>query len=154
GGGTPGPDPPAAEPHLTDVGNAERFVADHAKSLRWCDPWKTWLRWDGCRWLADDTRVYDRLARRTIADPFREASRQIRRLERILRNTRRVTFDRDAVQAALVRQQRLQAHALRSEDAKRQSALLALARTDLAVVPDDLNRHPWLLNCPNGTLDL
>src|SRR5487761_1513800 len=32
--------------------------------------------------------------------------------------------------------------------------LLELAKPDLAVVPGQFDKDPWLLNCPNGTLDL
>jgi putative DNA primase/helicase len=32
--------------------------------------------------------------------------------------------------------------------------MLALAQADLAIRPDQLDADPWLLNCPNGTLEL
>jgi putative DNA primase/helicase len=32
--------------------------------------------------------------------------------------------------------------------------MLELAKPDLAVVPGQFDKDPWLLNCPNGTLDL
>ena len=44
--------------------------------------------------------------------------------------------------------------ALKSESRERIAAMLALAKSELAVTPDMFNRDPMLLNCPNGTLDL
>jgi putative DNA primase/helicase len=32
--------------------------------------------------------------------------------------------------------------------------MLALARCELAITPDHLDADPWLVNCPNGTLEL
>jgi len=37
----------------TDMGNAERLVAQYGDQLRWCTPWRQWLIWDGARWAAD-----------------------------------------------------------------------------------------------------
>jgi putative DNA primase/helicase len=46
--------------------------------------------------------------------------------------------------------------ALRSEQAPRIEAALKLARSEpgIPILPEDLDRDLWLLNCPNGTLDL
>src|SRR4029453_11265651 len=32
--------------------------------------------------------------------------------------------------------------------------MLTLAQAELAIKPDELDADPWLLNCPNGTLEL
>ncbi len=46
--------------------------------------------------------------------------------------------------------------AIASEQGRRLDTMLALARSveGVAVTPDELDRHPWLLNVANGTLDL
>lgn len=46
--------------------------------------------------------------------------------------------------------------ALKSEARPRLEAMLALAKSEpgVAVLPDDLDRDPWLFNCNNGTLEL
>jgi putative DNA primase/helicase len=41
-----------------------------------------------------------------------------------------------------------------SQKKERLSAMLELAKSDLAVHPDDLDKDPWLFNCENGVLDL
>jgi putative DNA primase/helicase len=45
---------------------------------------------------------------------------------------------------------------LDSESAARINAMLDLARSEpgIPILPDDLDRDPWLFNCPNGTLEL
>jgi putative DNA primase/helicase len=32
--------------------------------------------------------------------------------------------------------------------------MVSLAQAELAITPGQLDANPWLLNCPNGTLDL
>jgi putative DNA primase/helicase len=58
--------------------------------------------------------------------------------------------------ARLAELQALQSWALKSEDARRLNAMLELARSEpgIPVCPADLDRDPWLFNCPNGTLEL
>src|SRR5262249_11787083 len=41
-----------------------------------------------------------------------------------------------------------------SESAKLRNAMMVLARSELAIVPESLDRDAWSLNCLNGTLDL
>lgn len=50
----------------------------------------------------------------------------------------------------------MQYHARRSANAPRLKAMVELAGTEpgIPINPDQLNQHPLLLNCPNGTLDL
>jgi putative DNA primase/helicase len=46
--------------------------------------------------------------------------------------------------------------AIESESAKRINAMLDLARSEpgIPILPEQFDADPWLLNCPNGTLDL
>jgi hypothetical protein len=37
----------------TDLANAKRFVSHHARTVRWCQQWNTWLVWDGQRWARE-----------------------------------------------------------------------------------------------------
>jgi putative DNA primase/helicase len=56
----------------------------------------------------------------------------------------------------LRRAQELQRWALRSEAAPRINAMLDLPRSEpgIPVLPENLDRDPWLFNCPNGTVEL
>src|SRR5262249_32158810 len=60
------------------------------------------------------------------------------------------------LQAKLQHLQKVQRWALESESAKHINAMLDLARSEdgIPVLPQDLDRDPWLLNCANGTVEL
>src|SRR5262245_5229891 len=46
------------------------------------------------------------------------------------------------------------AWALKSGDAVRLRAMIEVARSEAAAVPNDFDQDNWLLNCANGTVDL
>jgi phage/plasmid-associated DNA primase len=50
----------------TDLGNAERFVAQHGTDVRWVPAWSKWLLWDESRWRIDETLDVMRLAHDTV----------------------------------------------------------------------------------------
>jgi putative DNA primase/helicase len=126
---------PAAFIHrLTDVGNGKRLVARHGMDIRYCWPWKKWLVWDGKRWKIDDTGTVVLLAKQTVRSIYAE-----------------VAGCEDKSQRKAVAD-----WARASERRERLSAMIDLARSEpgIPILPADLDRDPWLLNCPNGTLDL
>ncbi len=120
--------------HCTDLGNAERMVARHGANLRFCWPWGKWLAWDGLRWRVDNTAAVRRKAKHTVRKMFAEAA---------------TLKDEDEVK-------QLVKWAQASEQKKQIDAMIALASSEegVPVLPEDLNRNPWLLNCLNGTVDL
>jgi len=119
---------------LTDMGNAERFAALNGRDVRYCDPWNRWLIWDHQRWQRDETRTVDTRAKTTVRNVYQEAA----------------NCTDDTTRKALAD------HAKRSESDQRLRAMLSLARSEpgIPVLPDELDRDPWLLNCANGTVDL
>jgi len=121
----------SVEAHLTDLGNAQRFAADHGGKALYCHPWHSWLVFTGQRWERDSTGHVFRLAQETVRSIYRSAAD----LEDEARKT-------------------LAAHALKSESAKKLTDMLALARSLLPCLPDDFDRDPMLFNMANGTLDL
>jgi len=116
---------------LTDVGNAERLVTDHAEEIRFV-PAVGWHVWDGRRWRRDGDG---------------EVMRRMKITTRTMRE-----------EAAKLGQQgdELWKHANRSESRPRLEAALALAQTDSAVIAhvDALDADPYLLNVENGTINL
>jgi P4 family phage/plasmid primase-like protien len=120
--------------NLTDLGNAERFVADHGSKVRYCGPWGKWLVYDGKRWAQDDTGQVERLMKDTVRAIYAEASQA-----------------RDSQERKAIAE-----HAKRSEARKRISDAIQLARSELGIpiLPEDLDRDPWALNVVNGTVDL
>ena len=118
--------------NLTDLGNSERFVADHGEDVRYCYPWSTWLVWTGARWERDDAGWVHRLAKRTVRKIYQEAA---------------AAEDED-------RRKALAKHAARSEAADKIRAMLELAKSEVPVSPDELDGAAMLLNTRSGTIDL
>jgi putative DNA primase/helicase len=118
--------------NLTDLGNAERFVARHGRDVRYCYPWAKWLVWTGARWERDEAGKVHRLAKETVRSIYGEAA---------------AAEDED-------RRKALAQHATRSEAESKIRAMLELAKSEVPVSPDELDADPWLLNAPNGTVDL
>ncbi len=118
--------------NLTDLGNSGRLIAHHGEDLRYCYPWGRWLVWDGRRWAADNSGEVHRRAKRTVKEIYREAG----------------DATDDESRKALAK------HAMRSEAENRIQAMISLAKSEVPVMPEELDRNPWLLNALNGTLDL
>jgi len=125
------PQPPQGY-NLTDLGNAERFVAQHGEDVRYCFPWRKWVVRTGARWERDEAGRVHRLAKGRVRGIYREAS----------------DADDEARRKALAK------HAAASESETRIRAMIELAKSEVPVSPDDLDADPWLLNVLNGTIDL
>ena len=123
-----------ADIKLTELGNAERLVARHGEDLRYCHPWRRWYVWDGRRWQPDATAEVLRRAKETVRAMYGEAAQEDH-------GTRRTA---------------LGAWALKCEREASLNAMVSLARAELGipVLPEDLDKDPWLLNVLNGILDL
>jgi putative DNA primase/helicase len=118
--------------NLTDLGNAERLIHRHGRNLRYCWLWGKWLVWDGKRWIKDDSGEVYRLAKETVASIYREAA----------------AAPDDETRKALAK------HAMRSESGARIKEMVDLARSDVPVMPEQLDASKDLLNVENGTIDL
>src|SRR5919112_1537834 len=116
----------------TDLGNAERFVDAHRDSVLWCPARKSFLCWDGKRYAWDERGDVVKLAHATARGIFHEAA----------------DAESEEEQKAITK------WALASQNESRINAMLSQARPYLAVGMEELDRHPWLVNCQNGTLDL
>jgi putative DNA primase/helicase len=118
---------------LSDVGNAQRLIAQHGKDLRYCQAFKCWFVWDGSRWKRDESGEVMRRAKSTSRAIYHEACQQ-----------------QDGEQSKLAK------HAIASEKEDRLRAMMNLAASEpgIMIPPRDLDSDPWLLNVENGTLDL
>jgi putative DNA primase/helicase len=122
------PDPVNA----TDIGNAERLVKRFGDNIRFCYLWNCWIIWDGKKWVKDEKGIIFKFAKETVRAIYGEASR--------------FTDDK--------KRRDIGKHALRSESRNRIEAMIELAKSDLPISPDELDKDPMLLNCLNGTIDL
>lgn len=119
--------------HLTDDGNAHRFIDQHGDDLRYSASWG-WVTWTGTHWQRDETLDHVDRARRTVQSIYLEATDE---------------EDRE-------RRKALNQWAFRSESAGRIEAMTKIARSDPLVTTraDQFDPDPWILNCLNGSLDL
>jgi putative DNA primase/helicase len=118
--------------NLTDLGNAERFVSQHGENVRYCYPWARFLVWTGAQWERDEAGKVYRLAKETVRGIYQEAAESENE----------------------TRRKALAQHATRSEAEAKIKAMLELAKSEIPVSPEELDADPWLLNAPNGTVDL
>ncbi|MBL8828896.1 MAG: hypothetical protein JNM18_18090 [Planctomycetaceae bacterium] len=119
----------------TDAANAKRFVRRFGRDVRWCEPWRTWLRYDGKRWAQDTTLYVEALAKQCVDalwDSFTEVMRDVDHTTRSA----------------------IQKYITGSNSARGIRDALTVAKSDLAITVEQLDRDPWLFNCANGTLDL
>lgn len=111
-------------PEFSDEALALLFAQRHGGKLCYVAPWGQWLQWTGTRWKVDDTLLAFDLARATC----REASAAC--------NDPRV------------------ASALAS--AKTVASVVRLSKADrkLAATVNQWDTNPWLLNTPDGVVEL
>lgn len=118
----------------TDLGNAERFNAQHGDGVRFVATHNQWRFWSGKRWEVDADGEVIRLAKQTVRAIHEEAARCEDKERRIA----------------------LAKHAVRSESEGAIRRMIELAKTDvpIAATPEMFDRNPWLLNCASGIVDL
>jgi len=116
----------------TDLGNAERFAAQHAARIAFAVHRKSWMVYDGQRWTPDHLQEAQRLAAETARSILKEAG-----------------AEEDSERRA-----RLAKHAVASESAARIRAMLEVAQPKLAQPASRFDADPWCLNVLNGTIDL
>ena len=119
---------------LTDLGNAERLVRQHGENIRYCSAWRKWLGWEGSHWKINDTGQVERMAKETVRTIYTETS------------SANSTDEREAIAK----------WAVSSESEFRIRNMITMAETEpgIPVTPDQLDRDPWLLNTPTGTVHL
>ncbi|MCE5278844.1 MAG: phage/plasmid primase, P4 family [Planctomycetaceae bacterium] len=122
----------ADEIKLTDLGNAERFANQHRNTACYCQPRNSWFIWNGKRWERDILLQVQKSAEQTILSIRKEA-----------RNVQDLT-----------RRRAMEDFATKSESRSRVEAMVDLARSKLAVRPDQFDSDPWLLAVNNGVIDL
>jgi len=121
----------------SDKGNAKRFILNHEGNLKFCYPWKKWLRWDGRRWEVDQNGSVFRNAKAVSEKMWDDIA----------------TFRRDVSEETL---KQALAFAMFSGSNRAICNMVHLAESEDGhqFMPSELDSNPWLFNCPNGTIDL
>lgn len=134
----------------TDLGNAERYVAQHGDDLRYCRALGGWYVWTGSHWTRDETREAERRAHVTARRFYAEVARIASEVARA-----RTPEEQKRLEAIL---EAATSWAKRSEASQRLAAMVGEARSiapmPVAHAQFDAEHTRMLLNCPNGTLDL
>jgi len=128
-------EPAIAEEHMTDLGNARRFITQHEEKVRSImSSRRPWYVWDDQRWTPDTTGEVDRMAKQTVRRLYSEAGE----------------MEDDEKRDAMLK------HAAKSESAGHVRAMMELAATEqeLSTTTAQLDANLWLLNVLNGTIDL
>ena len=136
----PEPDPaPELEALLlefprTDAGNAEAFAAISGDRFRFECRAQRWLQWSGAHWQEDA----DGAAERAVLAAMRQRRALYAKTEDTTEARKRLLW------------------ALSQESRPRLLAALLIARAlePFVTRAENLDADPWLLACPNGTLDL
>jgi putative DNA primase/helicase len=128
------------------MGNARRLDLLYRDRMRFV-PGLGWICWDGTRWARDNDGAAMRLAK--------AAARSILEEAKAMYGAAATAGEGEREKLQKQADSRLK-HAQRSQGQPRLDALLTCASTEakLVVHADDLDADPWLLNLPNGTVDL
>jgi putative DNA primase/helicase len=121
--------PNLLDEHFSDYGNSRRLIALHGENLRYCPAFNKWLVYDTLRWTVDEGELH-------------------------ARHLSQATMLEFARQALAVNNEDAAKFAARCLNSARISNALREAQPAIAVTPADLDTHPDLLNCSNGTLNL
>lgn len=121
----------------TEVAAARMFAAMHGKNVRYCAPWRKWLVWDSKRWKLDATCAVESLAKETAAAYWEAVKQKIQ------------TADKGTAVALI-------GFANSTSSSRGIEAMLKLARSEsgIPILPEQLDAHPYLLNCTNKTVNL
>lgn len=119
---------------LTDTGNGDRFVKRWGSTVRYVPEWRTWLIWDGSRWLNDDVQLIMERAKTVAREIHHEAA----------------SVPDHNVQRVLTR------HALTSQKIERLNAMVRLASSvpEAVIRASELDKDNFLLGVKNGVLEL
>lgn len=116
----------------SDAWLTSRFIRQHAHEMRYCPTLQSWMAWDGVRWLKDDRGLVASWAAqvgRASADDARDA-------------------------AATPADSRGAAKWCNSERAVQNMLAYASRYQPLVASAEEFDADPWLLNTPDGILNL
>ena len=118
----------------SDIGNMERFITKHRRHLRYVSDRNCWAHWNKSFWSFGAKETAYELALQTIKSIYDE-----------------ITACSVEAGAAELRQW---ARASRSKAKVSNILSMASQHPDMVCKSQDFDRHPYLLNCQNGVLNL
>jgi len=116
----------------TDLRNSENFSIKYKGQLIYCQPWNNWLVYSEGKWKIESRRETQEFAKKVIMDYYKEASEIIE----------------DKARLNLIKE------AMKCESQRAIRAMIELATSSRAKVPEDFDQDLYILNLENGTMDL
>lgn len=125
---------PRVEARLSDVGTAQRLIQRHGQDLRYVHDFRRWLVWLDGHWQDDRAGTVKALMKETLEAAHADA--------------REIPDEKE--------RQRERKFLLDAEREPRVRGAIALAESEpgIPVLPELLDRDPWLLNVADCTIDL
>jgi DNA primase len=131
--------------HLTDLGNAYRFIKRNGHRFRWCNE-LGWLAYDGRRWVLDGA---DHMVQRAVEETILQIAAEGQAL---IDAGQDEVFKEDGKGNIIMLSDTLTSWCTNSQSGARVQGLSHLAKARLSVKPGDLDRDPFKLCVLNGTL--
>ena len=119
---------------VDDIGFARRLAEESCSRVRYVSTWQKWIYWDGTRWLIDDAAKATQCAQELRDWLWKEFGE----LPESQRTNEAIKFIKSCGGAKHI------------QDIVRLTRLQAAIR----ITHGQLDRHPYLLNVRNGTIDL
>ena len=138
----------------TDIGQSEVFVREYGSRLRYSAATK-YLVYDGKRWIEDELNA-QRLSQELTARQLVEAKERINRARNAL-DAALESDDQDAAKAAkgfLKREEKFRTFVLGRRSSSKIKATMAEAAPRIKIEVGALDADGYLLNTPDGTVDL
>lgn len=134
-------------PSHTDLGNAQRFCDMYKGRILHNPKLKSWVYWDGRRWVIDERKTHVGLAQNV----YKQVTTEIATIETLLSQVPRESTEANLLEGRLKRAQK---NCFNLKNAPTIYRMLDMAIPHLIVLMEDLDQDPWKLNVANGTLDL
>lgn len=147
---------------LNDLGNALRLVHVFGQEIRYCHTWGEWLVWSGTHWQRDQVSQMMLLAEQAIATTCDEQLGVLKeRVEDARAAYKKADDDQKAKHLPVLERAEKAVKAMAEWKKKSLSRRplencieMAKARTEIAVVLDQLDQHKYLFSVANGIIDL
>ncbi|MBA7489790.1 DNA primase [subsurface metagenome] len=115
----------------TDLRNSEKFSKKYIGQLIYCQPWTNWLIYTEGKWKIESKRETQELSKKVILDYYKEASEMLD----------------DRTRQNLIKE------ALKCESQRAIRAMIDLATSSMARLPEDFDQDFYILNLKNVTIE-
>lgn len=137
----------------TDTWNSHCLVKAHGADLRYGHQLGKWFVWSETHWAEDRAGEIVGRTKQTLLGTLAQCHKDLDTLRKLLAGDADDETKKKALKAK-VRMEKRMTHVVKSLDFRRITAMHTLARPELAILPEDLNKNTWLFNAQNGTIDL